>query len=166
MSTAISQVQDAGSALLKLREMLVLSFTLAESGGAFVLVCEFPEKAPGSSRAFARCRFSGVREFVREPGDLKRLGPFGPTYSLRSTSHSIVIESIKLDVDDSRREIDLWFGWNFGGVRFKYDSVVVHTRDTKAVKHNNGEERWDYFDFKSGDPLDFREPFHDDDTRG
>jgi hypothetical protein len=157
MNPAISQVQDAASALLKLREGLILSFAFSEPECTFVLVCEFPEKAPGSSRAFARCRFNGVREFVREPGDLKRLGPFNSSFSSRTRSGGPqVIESIKLIGDVSGGEIDLWFGWNFGGVRFKYDSVVVHTRDTKAVKHG---DEWDYFDFVSGDPIDFYEPF-------
>ena len=158
MSFAISQMQNAASALLKVTESLVLSFTYSQREGTFVLVCTFPEKALGSSRAFARCSFSGVREFVREPGDLAKLGPFSSTFNARTLSSPQVIESIKLNGDKSGWEIDLWFGYNFGGVRFKYDSVVVHKRDTKAVKRDGDTV---YFDLVSGEELDFYDTFRD-----
>lgn len=156
MSAAISQVQDAASALLKLTECLVISFTYSEQEDTFVLVCDFPVKAPGSSRTFVRCRFTGVRDFVREPGDLKRLGPFGPSFCLRAITGSVVIQHVKLDRDSAGGSFELGFGWNFGGLRLKYDFVVVHTRDTKAVKR--GDET-DYFDLGNGDAIDFYEPF-------
>jgi hypothetical protein len=93
---------------------------------------------------------------VREPGDLKMLGPFGSSFSARTLSRPIVIQALKLTGNSAGGGFELGFGWNFGGVRFKYDSVVVHTRDTKAVKRD---DEWDYFDFENGDPLDFYEPF-------
>jgi hypothetical protein len=156
MNTSSSQVQDSASALLKLMECLVLSFTYSEQDRTFVLVCDFPVKAPGSSRAFVRCHFSGVREFVREPGDLKRLGPFGPSFELRTITGSVVIQLLKLDGNSAGGSFELGFGWNFGGLRFKYDSVIVHTRNTKAVKR--GDETH-YFDLVTGDPIDFYDPF-------
>jgi hypothetical protein len=62
----ISRVPDAAVALLNLMECLVLSFAFSERDGTFLLVCDYPDKSPGSDRAFALCHFSGVRKFVRE----------------------------------------------------------------------------------------------------
>jgi hypothetical protein len=149
-------MHDAASALFKVTESLVLSFTYSEREATFVLVCTYPEKAPGSSRAFARCSFSGVREFVREPGDLERLGPFNSTFNARTLPSPQVIESIKLTRDESGGEVDLWFGYNFGGVRFRYGSVVVHKRDTKAGKRDGDTV---YSDLVSGEELDFNDIF-------
>jgi hypothetical protein len=158
MKPAISQLQDAASALLKVKESLVLSFTYSEREGTFVLVCTFPEKAPGSSRAFARCSFSGVHDFVREPGDLEMLGPFNSTFNARTLSSPQVIESIKFKRERSGEMIDLWFGYNFGGVRFKYKYLYVDKRDTKSVKRDGDTV---YFDLFTGDELDFYDIFGD-----
>ncbi len=66
--SAIETMDDPYEAMTNIRESLVLSFGLSRERRRFILVCDYPFKAPGSRCAFAGFVFEGVHSFAREEG--------------------------------------------------------------------------------------------------
>jgi hypothetical protein len=157
MST-IETLEDPYEALTNIRESLVLSFELSRERHRFTLVCDYPFKRPGARRAFAGFVFEGVRDFVREEGNLPALRGFRDQLHLRSVTGGVVIESVKSTSTADGRHIDLWFGYNFGGVQFRYDSATAYRRNA-LTREVDGE--WLYRDMHSQEEFDFYEPFPD-----
>ena len=155
MST-IETMDDPYEAMMNTRERLVLSFELSRERHRFILVCDYPFKAPGARCAFVGFVYEDVRDFVREEGNLPALQEFRDGFHLRSVTGGLVVESIKATSMADGRRLDLWFGYNFGGLQFTYGSVKAYRRNALA-RQVDGE--WLCRDLDSEEEYDFYEPF-------
>lgn len=149
---------DPHEAFTNLREQLVFSFALSRERCRFTLACEYPHKLPGAHRAFAGFVFDEVHGFAREQGDLEKYRSFTEQFHSRSVEGAIVIQSIKSTCTADERHLDVWFGYNFGGLQFRYGSATAYRRDAVA-REVRGE--WLYRDAHSQEEFDFYEPFPD-----
>lgn len=155
MST-IEKLDDPYEALTNIMESLVLSYELSPERRRFTLVCDYPFKAAGAHRAFAGFVFDEVRDFAREEGNLAKFRGFKESFRLGSVTGGVVIESIKSIRTTEGRHLDLWLGYNFGGLQFFYGSARAYRRNALA-KEVNGE--WLYRDMYSQEEFDFYDPF-------
>lgn len=150
------RLRDPRDALTKLMECLMIAFAYSRKRGSFVLVCDFPDKAPSADRAFAAFVFDGVRDFSREAGDLPELRRFEESFEAQWSEGGVVIQAIGPGNLREGGQIELWFGPNFGGLQFAYDSVVGYVRNGIA---ENVDGDWLYRDAVSGEEFDFHDPF-------
>jgi hypothetical protein len=153
---AIETLDDAYEALTNIMESLVLSFEFSRERRRFTLVCDYPFKAPGAQRSFVGFVFDEVRDFTREEGNLAKFRGFKENFYLRSVTGGVVIESIKSTSVEDGRHLDLWLGYNFGGLQFRYRSATAYRRNALA-KEVRGD--WLYRDMHSQEAFDFYEPF-------
>jgi hypothetical protein len=154
----IETMDDPYETLTNIMESLVLSFELSRERRRFTLVCDYPFKAPGAHRSFVGFVFDEVRDFTREEGDLAKFKEFRDQFQLRSVTGGVVIQAIKSTGAADGRHIELWFGPNFGGLRFRYGSANAYRRNALA-KEVRGD--WLYRDMHSQEEFDFYEPFPD-----
>lgn len=155
-TTGAEPIADADAALDRLTESLVISYALVPAAAAFTLVADYPDRASGAQRSFVALRFSGVRGFHRDPGDLAELQAFTDTYSVVDSPRPIVLQHLRATGSGSDRSVELSFGTNFGGVAFSYDAVAGF------IRHAHAEERdgdWIYRDARTGEAFDFARPF-------
>lgn len=145
-------------ALRLLTECLVLAFVYDESQRRFCFVCDYPDKTAGSDRAFAAFVFDGVTSFIRESGNLSRFNRFVRAYRAMDNETPIVVQNIRTNEHEKKSRVECWFGPNFGGIRFTYNSVAAFVRDAK-VRQVGGS--FVYFDLASGKEFDFLLPFPD-----
>jgi hypothetical protein len=66
----VQPLADPEVALGRLTESLVISYALDPAAATFTLVADYPDRPPGAQRSFVALRFSGVRGFQRDPGNL------------------------------------------------------------------------------------------------
>jgi hypothetical protein len=152
----VQPLADPEVALGRLVESLVISYVLDPAAATFTLVADYPDRAPGAQRSFVALRFSGVRGFHRDPGNLTELQAFVDTYSLADSPGPIVIQHLSTTGDDSDRSAELSFGPNFGGVAFSYDAVAGFIRHARAEERDGD---WIYRDARTGEAFDFARPF-------
>ena len=149
-------IADAGAALGRLIESLVISYSLDLAVATFTLVADYPDRAPGAQRSFVALQFSSVRGFRRYRGNLAELQASADTYSTADSPSPIVIQHLSTTGDDGDRHVELWFGPNFGGVAFSYGGMAGF------IRHARTEERdgdWIYRDARTGEAFDFARPF-------
>ncbi len=152
------EVKQPWEALLKLQECLVLGFVYEESQHRFALVADFPDDVRESDRAFVAFRFFGVRDFVRERGDLSWYEDVVDSYTSADYEASVVIQHVSSSKELGRRSVELWFGPNFGGIRFSCDELKVTVRYAYASEIDGS---WIYRDAESREEFDFYTPFPD-----
>ena len=145
-------------AMKNVRESMVLSFELSRERRRFILVCDYPIRAPGARCAFAGFVFEGVRDYARENGLVAVSGRFNEKFHTRELTMPVVIESIKTTNMSDERHLDLWFGYSFGGVQLTYGSVKAYRRNALA-RQVNGE--WLCRDLDSEEEYHFFDPFPD-----
>lgn len=155
-ATGVQPLSDPQAALGRLAESLVISYVLDPVAATFTLVVDYPDRAPGAQRSFVALRFSGVRGFHRDPGNLAELQAFTDTYSVADSRRPIVIQHLCTTGDDSDRSVELSFGPNFGGVAFSYGAVAGFIRHARAEERNGD---WIYRDAHTGESFDFARPF-------
>lgn len=80
--------------------------------------------ARGARVTFVALRFSGLRGFRRDPGNLTELQAFTDTYSVADSPRPIVIQYPSTTAGGGGRSVELSFGPNFGGVAFSYETVA------------------------------------------
>jgi hypothetical protein len=149
-------IADAGAALGRLIESLVISYSLDLAAATFTLVADYPDRAPGAQRSFVALRFSSVRSFRRYPGNLAELQASTDTYSTADSPRPIVIQHLSTTGDDDGRCVELSFGPNFGGIAFSYDGVAGFIRHARAEERDGD---WIYRDARTGEAFDFARPF-------
>jgi hypothetical protein len=158
MMPVIETMDDPHEALENVRESLVLSFELSRERRRFTLVCSYPFKLPGADCALAGFAFDEVSDFSREEGGMADLGRFEEQFHARALTMPIVIESIKATRVADERHLDLWLGYSFGGVQFRYRVVNAYLRNALA-RQVDGE--WLCRDLDSQEEYDFYDPFPD-----
>jgi hypothetical protein len=142
--------------LPKLVECLMLTFLYERQEDRFLLVADYPERASGSDRAFVALLFGGVSEFEREHGDLEPYKRFSESYQAGEDSPTIVIQDVQVAEGNGGGHVAFWFGPSFGGVRCKYEDLVVVVRNSRVRSQGNA---FRYADLKSGEEFDFERPF-------
>lgn len=152
----VQPLSDPEAALGRLAESLVISYVLDPAAATFTLVADYPDRALGAQRSFVALRFSGVRGFHRDPGNLAELQAFTDTYSVADSPRPIVIQHLSMTGDESGRSVELSFGPNFGGVAFSYDAVAGFIRHARAEERDGD---WIYRDARTGEAFDFARPF-------
>jgi hypothetical protein len=151
-----SRLTDPESALRLLPECLVISFRFAPDRGMLTLVCDFPQKTPGSAREFAAFVFHDVCEFSREFGNLERFRAFRETYESRHAG-AVVVQGVRVEKGArSSRRVEFWLGVNFGGFSFEYASVEGFTRASSVEQVHGG---FRYRDLHTKEEFDFLDPF-------
>ncbi|HET9622247.1 MAG TPA: hypothetical protein VFP84_12830 [Kofleriaceae bacterium] len=149
---SVEPVAHPDDALARIVESLVISYALDDAGATFLLIADFPERAPGAQRSFVALRFSGVRDFHRTPGTLAELQPFLREYALVNSPRPVMIQ----DVEHTADRIALFLGPNFGDVTFRYAEVRGWIRHAHA---ENRAGQWFYRDADTGEPLELARPF-------
>jgi hypothetical protein len=153
----IHEVKDPVAVTKNLLESLLIAYRYDATEGVLVMVFDYDEKAPGADRAFLRLHFEGVSKFKRIPGLFAELQRFTDSFSARETRAASVLQKVEINERARPMIIAFGFGHSFGGISFTCTGVAAHSRNTRAT--NRGGDRWDYFDFENGDPIDFHEPF-------
>lgn len=110
-------IADAGAALGRLIESLVISYSLDLGAATFTLVADYPDRDPGAQRSFVALRFSSVRGFRRYPGNLAELQASTDTYSTADSPRPIVIQHLSTTGGDDGRCVELSFGPTSAGSR-------------------------------------------------
>jgi hypothetical protein len=154
----IEMLDHPYEALTNIMESLVISFELSRERHRFTMVCSYPFKLPGAQGAVAGFVFDDVRDFAREEGDLAKFKAFTDRFQLRSVTGGVVIQSIRSSGAADDRHLELWLGYNFGGLQFHYRSARAYRRNALAKEVN---ERGLYRDLYSQEEFDFYEPFPD-----
>jgi hypothetical protein len=147
---------DAEHALGQLTEALVLSYAHDAAARTFVLITDYPDKAPGAARSFCALRFDGVDRFAREPGNLTELQAFARRYELTDGTRSIVVQALKTIGSGGTRTLEAWFGPNFGGLSFRFAAVTAFVRHTRTEERDGN---WEYRDTRTGELVEFARPF-------
>lgn len=158
MSTqsSVREVSPPVAALGRLAECLLLAFNHDGSRQRFALVTDYPNKAPGSDRAFAALIFDGVASFVRERGDLERFREFDESYQAAENAPPIVVQGVRFSERSGGGTFQCWFGPNFGGLGFEYARLNAFTRDAHVRRAGKS---FMYSDLASGEDFDFLSPF-------
>lgn len=148
--------RQAGDALRKLMEAVVLRFRFDQSSGEFLLTTDYPDQLRNSVRAFIELRFSGVDLFAREQGDQAKYHRFWGDFHASSIQEPIVVQHVTLSDSKGGRRVEFWMGPSFGGFSFLFDGVTGRVRDSR-VDQKGGV--FAYFDLKTREPFDFFDPF-------
>lgn len=141
-----------------LMESLVLGFAYQEHRRRFILVCDYPDKAPDADRAFLAFVFNGVTDFVREKGDLRKFMRFERSYWTQEAEGAVVVQHVEHSRRSAGGAIKCWLGPNFGGFRVEFTTLTAMVRDAHVQRTG---DLFIYRDAASGDELDFCSPFGD-----
>lgn len=156
MTTPAEPIVDAEAAIECLIESLIISYALDATGATFTLIADFPNRAPGAQRSFIALRFSDVRGFRRDPGNLAELQAFTNIYSVADNPRPIVIQHLSSTSGGHDRSLELLLGPNFGEIAFFYDAVAGFVRHARAELRDGD---WIYHDVRTGEAFDFARPF-------
>ncbi len=142
--------------LREVSESLVIRYAHDATARTFAFVCDYWDKAPGSSRAFLNLSFGGVEGFVRERGVREAFQPYVQEYVVTTAPAPIVVEGVGCRLDTEPMRVEWDFGSAFGRVAFAFRVVAGEVRDTRAEKMDGD---WAYFDLETGEPVVFGDPF-------
>ena len=134
-------------------DTLLWRFTLR--GTRLDLVCDWPERAPGSSRTFARLSFEGVQGYKRSHGNRRLMNEYYDSYLPNREGATYLVQ--RISAKSSQCEID--FGTSLGRIDLKCDRVSVLVLDTVASQ--TGPERWSYRNLRTGAAVDLNHLFED-----
>lgn len=136
----------------------LLRYEYDRARAAFVLITEWPATAAGSNRAFARFTFAGVSRFERVAGDRCEYQIYREAYRYAGREAGARLFFVQC-VQAVSGTCDLDVGYEFGAVLLEFENVsawIVHTAGTKV-----GPEEWAYRNARTGEPLDWKNPFGD-----
>ena len=158
MAHTAEKIDDPERAVTRLMECLVIAFALDEAAGAFTLITDCPDKAPGADRSFLALCFGGVRDFRREAGGRAELQQFRDAYRIGAVAGASVVQAVRSTAAADHRVFELWLGPGFGGISFTYRALAGSMRHARAEARGG---TWIYRDARSGEEFDFTEPFAD-----
>jgi hypothetical protein len=143
--------------LQKLLERPIIGFAYDTGKRTFTIVSDFPDLSPGSVRDLIALVFNGVRQFVREPGNLPKLARFRLRYTAKNDVGAFVFQDIETrEHGPDAKYVRFWFGPNFGGMAFEYENLDVHKRGSRVFQMGDD---FVYFDASTNEEFDFYFPF-------